>query len=441
MELTIETQVPSNGMSLENVKKVHFIGIGGIGMSALARLFLHDGKIVTGSDRSISPITCGLEALGISVSKSQEQANITDDIDLVVYTAAMPEDHPELLAAREHGIRTIHYFEALGLVANQYYLIAVSGTHGKTTTTAMLTDIFEAAGFDPTAVIGSLRSKTKSNFRPGKSRYFIVEACEYKRHFHHLKPDVLIITNIEHEHVDYFSDLADVQDAFRVMAQSVSEDGAIVCASHDDAVAPVLDGVSATVIDYTKCVDPLLRLTQPGMHNQLNAAAAIAAALFVGIEASTAKKALEQFAGTWRRFEYKGEVNGAKVYVDYGHHPTEIRATLAGARELYPDKKITIVFQPHTYSRTEMFFDDFAAELGKADAVVLLPVYAARKEKESKVSSEQLVDTITASSQNAAFQPTFSAAADALKSALTSDEVVVVMGAGDVTEVADLLTA
>lgn len=209
------------GIDLDKILHVHFIGIGGIGMSALARYFLHEGKTVSGSDRAPSIITDALIREGVSFFETQLAENITDDIGLVVYTEAMPQDHEELVAARAKGLPCINYFEALGLVANPYYLIAVAGTHGKTTTTAMAIDVLEDAGLDPTAIVGSLRSKTKSNFRAGKSKYCIVEACEYRRDFLHLAPEILVITNIEAEHLDYYKDLADIQDAFRTLALRV----------------------------------------------------------------------------------------------------------------------------------------------------------------------------------------------------------------------------
>jgi len=422
-------------------KHVHFIGIGGIGMSGLARLFAHEGATVTGSDAHETDITKALETEGISVTYAQTAENITSSIDLVVYTEAMPVDHEELVAARERGIRTVNYFTALGEIANEYYLIAVSGTHGKTTTTAMLIDILEEGGLDPTAIVGSLRSKTGSNYRAGKSKYFIAEACEYRRDFRHLKPDVLIITNLEHEHVDYYENLAAVQAAFRELTQSLPADGFLICDTSDKNITPVLEGVKAKVIDYRAYIDPLMQLHLPGVHNRLNAAAAMAAAGTLGLEREVARTALEHFAGTWRRFEFKGEVNGAKVYDDYAHHPTEIKAAIAGARELYPSRKLTVVFQPHTYSRTTSLFNDFVEALSLADQVVLVPIYAAREANESGVASEQLVEELNAKNIPARFFHTLEAAALAVKEEMSNTGVVLVMGAGTITNVATSLTA
>lgn len=427
-------------MKIADINKAHFIGVGGIGMSALAQFFVHEGISVSGSDRSRSLITGMLEEEGIQFFDTQVPENISEDIDIVVYTEAMSKDHPEMVAAHERGLLMMNYFAALGMAVNEYHLIAVAGSHGKTTTTAMLTDVFEAAEKDPTAVIGSLRSKTKRNFRAGKSQYAIVEACEYKRDFLHLAPTVLVITNIEAEHLDYYKDLEDVQNAFREMAEKVPAHGAVIANVSDPNVAPVVAGLSCTVIDYTKFIDPLLDLKVPGLHNQMNAAAAIAAAVNEGIAPRAAKAALELFAGTWRRFEYKGEVNGAKVYDDYGHHPTEIRATMQGARELYPDRKIVLVYQPHLDKRTETLFDDFVRELGKADTLILTPAYVARDVGSGEHSStKKLFETIAMSHAHTEYIEDIHDIASRLKEFVKEQDVVLVMGAGDITKVTEEL--
>ena len=424
-------------------KKIHFIGIGGIGMSGLARLFKHEGKEVSGSDSTETENTKKLIAEGITVTYEQIADNISNrkDLSLVVYTEAMDAEHPELVAAREAGIRTVNYFEALAEVANEYYLIAVAGTHGKTTTTAMLIDILEEASFDPTAIVGSLRTKTGSNYRAGKGKYFIVEACEYKRDFLTLEPDVLVITNLEHEHVDYYKDLEDVQDAFHELAMKVPEDGAVIAIKSDPKVAPVLRQLKARVYDYKIEVFRDLALKQPGLYNRMNAGAARATALVLGADKEIVQDALENFAGTARRFEYKGDVNGAKVYDDYAHHPTEIAATISGVRELYPEKKLTVVFQSHTYSRTHELFDAFTESLSKADRVLMLPIYAAREENESGVSAEKLVESIKEKGIESEFFQTFEGATVTVKESVGTGDVVIVMGAGDVVKVSQMLMA
>lgn len=427
---------------METLKNIYFIGIGGIGMSGLARLFLHEGVHVSGSDATESTLTQALEKEGADISYIQEALNISSrsELELVVYTEAISQDNPELEEARKKGIKTVNYFEALGMIANEYYLIAVSGTHGKTTTTAMLIDILEEASFDPSAIVGSLRSKTGSNYRAGKSKYFIVEACEYRRDFLTLNPDVLVITNIEHEHVDYYKDLSSVQEAFREFAVKVPDDGAVITNITDPKIIPVVANLSCAVMDYRQSLDLSLPLRQPGLHNRLDAAAASSAARFLGIEQTIINSALENFAGTARRFEYKGECNNAPVYDDYAHHPTEIEATIAGVRDLYPNKRLTVVFQPHTYSRTSELFDDFVSVLSKADRVIMVPVYAARSEEGYTKTSEDIAVALTANNIAAEYFLTLDAAAQAITDSVSKDDVVVVMGAGDVTKIAAALT-
>lgn len=411
-------------------------------MSALARHFLAEKKTVSGSDRELTDLTKALASEGVQVMTPQVAANITDDLELIIYTEAMGQDHEEMVAARALGVPMMNYFDALGLAMNPYHLIAVAGTHGKTTTTAMITDILEATEHDPTTVVGSLRSSTGSNYRHGRSKYAVVEACEYKADFLSLRPEVLVITNLEHEHVDYYADLTAVQDAFRQLVDQVAEDGIVVANTSDPHVAHVLAGCTKTIINYLDYFDVLLPLKQPGMHNRLNAAAAIAAATTIKpITTDQATEAVKQFRGTWRRFEFKGEYNGAFVYDDYAHHPTEIEATIAAARELYPDKRLVTVFKPHTYSRTATLFDDFAASFKGVDEVFLLPIYAAREENTWGVSSRELAVKTLEYVRQATYVESHEVVLKALTETLDADAVVVVMGAGDVTEIATALTS
>jgi len=423
-------------LNIEKINKVHFIGVGGIGVSALARHLLTEKKTVSGSDRTLGPITKRLSAEGVQIFGEQIADNITKDIDLIVYTEAMRKDQEEMRAAKKSGIPMMNYFEALSLAMNPYYLIAVAGTHGKTTTTAMITDIFEVAEKDPTAVIGSLRAKTKSNYRSGKSKYAIVEACEFKKDFLYLRPEILVITNIEHEHVDYYADLAEVQKAFRKLARQVLESGVVIADTSDPNLKPVIEGLEVPVVNYLDFLDINLELKQPGMHNRLNASAALAVAKKEQIDIEEAKETLREFTGTWRRFEYKGDINGGAIYDDYAHHPTEIMATIGSARELYPERTLTIVFQPHTYTRTKEFFDDFARALGLADKVIILPVYAAREENVSGITSRELSVKTLEFNKNVEYAESFTDAEEILKEKISDNDVVVVMGAGDVTELA-----
>ena len=426
-------------VTLAEISRIHFIGVGGIGMSALARCFLNEKKVVSGSDRALTPITEALQNEGVKIFASQEATNISSDIELIVYTEAMSHEHPEMVAAQALGVPMVNYFEALGAAVNPYYLIAVSGTHGKTTTTAMLTDVFEALGKDPTAIIGSLRSKTKSNFRAGKSKYAIVEACEYKRDFLHLKPDVLVITNVEFEHTDYYKDLADVQSAFRQLIEQINEGGVVVTDTRNPNIIPIIKDAPVRVIDYTELLDIELPLKQPGLHNRMNAAAAFTVAVNEKLDATEATQALIQFSGTWRRFEYKGEFKGASVYDDYAHHPTEIKAALAGLRELYPEKNIIAVFESHTYSRTASLFDDFAKVTVGADQFYFLPIYAAREENTAGVSVKELAVKALEYNPNVSYVPSYELMIDILKQIVTDKNVLVFLGAGNITTLASRL--
>lgn len=421
--------------NINHVTHIHMIGIGGIGISGLARFLVHEKKTVTGTNDIASPKTLdALEEMGVTISYDMEQL---PEADMYVYSEAWHSIAPGLLAqAKATKKPVVNYFEALGMAANPYYLIAVAGTHGKTTTTAMLTDVFEAAEKDPTAIIGSLRAKTNSNYRPGKSKYAIVEACEFRRDFLHLTPDVLVILNIEHEHVDYYQSLTDVQTAFRELIEQVHDTGVVITNPKDPNIAPVVADAPVPVIDYTAQLDVQLPLKAPGLHNKLNAAAALAVAQHETLSRDTARQALTDFAGTWRRFEYKGECNGAPVYDEYAHHPTEIKAALAGARELYPDKRIVTVFQPHTYSRTKALFDDFAKAFREADEVVVAPIYAARETDTLGVTSRELAVKMIAYTPNAHYQKDFDAIVAHLQATVSSNDVVVVLGAGPITEVA-----
>jgi len=352
----------------------------------------------------------------------------------------MSPEHEEMVAARALGVPMMNYFDALGLVANPYYLIAVAGTHGKTTTTAMLTDVFEVAEKDPTAIIGSLRASTHSNFRAGKSKYAIIEACEYKRDFLSLTPDVLVMTNIEYEHTDYYRDLADVQAAFKTLVGQVREGGYVVTNAKDPIIAAVVQDASVPVLDYTEYLDVQTSMKQPGMHVRMNAAAALTVAVREKLDRSRASATLSAYAGTWRRFEYKGTCNGAPVYDDYGHHPTEIKATIAGARELYPDKQLTVIFEPHTFSRTATLFADFARAFSGANRVFLLPIYAAREENTWGVSSRELAVKTLAYVPETSYVASLEDAERTLREVVTGDDVVLVMGAGTVTKLASFLT-
>lgn len=422
-------------------KKVHFIGIGGIGVSAVARMMLHEGKEVSGSDRDKSEITEMLEQIGIRVCYGQKPENISAGTDLVVYTVAVMDDNPELMKAKEMDIKTITYPEFLGALSKNKYTIAISGTHGKTTTTAMIGKILMDAGLDPTVIVGSLikdEHGNRTNFIPGKSKYLVIEACEYKRSFLNYYPQILVVTNIDNDHLDYYKDIIDIQGAFAELANRVPQDGFIVTDKSDFVVAPILKDVEAKVVNYSLYSNLPMTLIVPGIHNKKNAAAAFTVATVLGIDTKNIQSSLESFAGTWRRFEYKGETkNGARVYDDYSHHPTEIRAALQGARELYPRERLIVAFQPHLYSRTKLLLEDFSAAFSQADEVVLAPIYAAREVDDGTVSSEILADKISERGSYSQSFKTLKETGDYLSGKSKKGDVVVVMGAGDIYKIAE----
>lgn len=402
---------------LSKTRKVFFIGIGGIGISALAKMALSRGMQISGVNDEEGKTVDSLRELGVEVV-SRGILDTLPGADLYVYSDAWIYRGPELLEkAKETGKPVLSYFEALGIFAREYKVIAVAGTHGKTTTTAMVAEILIEAGLDPTVIVGSFVKKFNSNFRMGKSEYLVVEADEYMRHFLNFHPYIAVITNIDADHLDYYKDLADIQDAFKQLrAQS-----------------------ETVVEDYSKYFNQVPVLLVPGEHNRQNAAAALAVADFLKIDLENAKKSLQNFNGTWRRLEKIGKTKrGTIVYDDYSHHPTEIRVAISALRELYPTKKITVVFQPHLYSRTKALFGDFALSFGQADKVIFLPIYFAREERDESISSYKLAQAVRLQGVDAEAFADFQGAEDAVRALkLGSKDVFVTMGAGEAYKVAD----
>lgn len=424
-------------------------------MSALARMFLGEGKQVSGSDRAPSLVTEGLEKLGAKIFYEQEAENIAADVDLIVYTIAIPADNSELLAARAKGIDCLTYPQALGLISAEKYTIAVAGTHGKTTTTAMIAEMMIAASLSPTVVVGSLlkQKNTESsfpggtNFIAGDSKYLVVEACEYQRSFLNLSPRIAVITNIDNDHLDYYKDFADIQSAFAEFISKVPDDGFVVCDKKDLRLELVLGQTKATVVDYKNFLERISSsgLTVPGHHNLLNASAALAVGEILQIAEKTSLEALLGFSGVWRRFEPKGEMEtGALVYDDYAHHPTEIEAALAGAREFMSNRQMTgklfAVFQPHLYSRTKILKEDFATKLALADEIIMAPIYAAREPADQTISSEILAEAIARKNPNVRVLRDFAEIAEALRTDTEEGDLIMTIGAGDIYKVGEDLT-
>jgi UDP-N-acetylmuramate--alanine ligase len=431
---------------LQKAKTVHFIGIGGIGISAVARMLKLEGKIVSGSDRGESEVTHELQKQGIIVHMGQKVENIPADCDLVIYTVAIPQDNPEFIEAKKRNIPLLSYPQTLASISKEKYTIAVSGTHGKTTVTAMTAGILIEAGFKPTVLVGSLMRDPRdpknqgTNFIPGSSKYFIVEADEYRKSFHNLYPTILVINNIDEDHLDFYKGLADIQNSFRELAERVPKDGYVICNVQDPHVAPVVAGLKCKVIDYTQHSEKNFSLQVPGEHNRSNAAAAFSVGKALGVSETKSLAALQKFTGTWRRFEYKGTTKkGAKVYDDYAHNPKKVFAAIQGTREAFPDKKLIAVFQPHLYSRTKDFLKEFAEALKTADEVLLAPIYAAREEHDPSISSEILAKEIVQSDGQAQAYSNLEEIEKMLVESATDDHIILVMGAGDITDLAKRL--
>ena len=337
---------------LKNVKRIHFIGMGGVGVSAIARMARLYGIKVTGSDTSEGVMTERIKIIGGKIFIGHKKENLYENTDFVVYSPAIKENNPELIYAKELNIPCYSYPEILGLISKDMYTIAVSGTHGKTTTVSMLAEIFIYSNLDPTVVVGGLLKKQKDNFVLGESNYFIVEACEYKESFLSLSPDIPIITNIDNDHLDYYKNINNIQNAFAKLISKTKQ--YVVCDLNDKNIQKAIKESKVKIIDYTKQkLD--FDLLIPGKHNIMNAKSALAVSELIGIK-EKAKKILKKYSGTWRRFDLLGKTkNNCLVYTDYAHHPTEVRAVIQGAKEKYPDKKLIVVFQPHLFSRTKFF--------------------------------------------------------------------------------------
>lgn len=427
-------------LNFKKNSKIHFIGVAGIGMSAVAQYFLSEGHRVSGSDLEVSPVTELLEKKGVQIFIEQRPENISSDIDLVVYSLAVGPENPEFKKAQEFGIKIISYPEALGLISKDKYTIAVSGSHGKTTTTAMIAKIMIDAGLSPSVIAGSLMSEYKSNFVSGRSDYFLVEACEYKRSFLELNPNILVITNIEAEHLDYYKDLGDVQSAFWKMAKKLGKEDFLVCNINDRNLQPIITSkeIECNIVDYYSLGSPGFKLRVPGRHNEENAKAALSVAAIFSIAGEKAAKSLEDFQGTWRRLESKGKTaKGALVFDDYAHHPTEIKATLSSLKEMFPDKKIVVVFQPHLYSRTKILLKDFAGSFAGASEVIVAPIYAAREEIDPEIDSGMLAKEIGETGLKSSSLGSFEEIIEYLKINFDSRHIIATMGAGDVYKIAE----
>lgn len=455
-------------IDFEKMNKIHFIGIGGISMSALAKIVMAKGIRVSGSDRQVSDITRQLEKAGANIIYEQTGKNITEDIDMVVYTAAISSDNDELRTACEKNIPVMVRADFLGLLMKEYKTaVCVAGTHGKTTTTSMLAHILMEGEKDPTILVGGILDSIGGNLRIGKSENFVTEACEYTNSFLSFFPTTAIVLNVSEDHLDFFKDINDIRNSFKKFIQLVPGDGLVILNGDIPQLEFFTEGLNARVItigrdteknnisaanitmdDKACCSYDLMvngekkghiSLNVTGEHNVYNSLAAIASALDMGVCIDAIEAGLKSYGGTKRRFEHKGEFNGVTLIDDYAHHPDEIRATLEAAKK-YPHKDIWVVFQPHTYSRTKAFLKEFGEALSMADHVVMAEIYAARETDTLGISSEDVAAQVAAHGTDVHYFKTFEEIENFLKKNCTQGDLLITMGAGNVVNIGnDLL--
>ncbi len=414
-------------------RKIHFIGIGGIGVSALAQYYLATGNLVSGSDVARSDITGLLAKRGIKIFIGQSAQNISD-YDLVVHSAAIKQGNPEYDESKKRGVKTILYAEAIGELTKKYKTIAVSGSHGKSTTTAMIALILIQAGLDPTVIVGTkLRELENNNFRLGKSEWLVLEADEYNRSFHSYHPQIIVLTNIDAEHLDIYGDLEGVKEGFARYLKNLAPDGTLIANGQDKTVRTVVGSMfeagARQVVIYNDQDLARHHLGVPGLHNQSNAEAAYQVGKLLGVGDEAIRFSLKGFHGTWRRLE---EVVPG-VYSDYAHHPTEIRASLTALKEANPSKKLICVFQPHQRDRLNHLFDEFKSAFAAADEVILIPLYApAGRSVQTGKTSADLASKINQG--NVQYADSFDEAYGRVEGQIGSDALVVFMGAGDIDD-------
>lgn len=443
-------------------KKVHFIGIGGISMSGLAAVLLNNGFKVSGSDSKESKITNSLKEKGAEIYIGHKRENL-QNVDLVVYTAAIPSDNPEILEAKENNIHLMDRAEFLGLIMKGHkYNVAVAGTHGKTTSTSMITNITLKGNLDPTILVGGELDIIGGNYRIGNSDYFVTEACEYKESFLKFYPYVGIILNIDADHLDYYRDLNHIIETFKKFSTLIPEDGYLIGYNGDKNVRGILEEAKCNTLSYgledadvtakniefnnkgcatftvNKKGEDLftVSLNMPGTHNILNALSTICVGLIFNIPFEKIAEGLNECKGAHKRFEYKGEIDGITIIDDYAHHPVEIQATLNTAKKI-PHGKTYCVFQPHTYTRTKTLFDEFTTAFKDSDELILMDIYAAREKDTGLVSSDELGDAIRKTGLKCTNVHSHDEAVSYLKKVAKKDDMILTVGAGDVVIVGE----
>lgn len=446
---------------------IHFIGIGGISMSGLAKILIKRGFKISGSDTLPGSICTELEGEGAYICYGHKAENITADTGCVVFTAAIKEDNPEYERAISLNIPLLSRAELLAqLMENYKYSIAVSGTHGKTSVTSMLSYILVKAGLDPTISLGGMLDLIGGNIHIGAGEIFLTEACEYKNSFLELKPYIGIILNIEEDHLDFFDNIDDIRNSFKIFINNISDNGILVINSEIKDIDELTAGFKGSVVLYggkesdiyadnidfdshgiasyniTAFKDELghVQLGVMGRHNVDNSLAAAAASLKLGIGIEDILKGLQEYRGVGRRLEFKGCIGGnINIFDDYAHHPQEIMASLSAILK-YPHKRLVCVFQPHTYSRTKAFLNDFANSLAMADLVILSDIYAAREKDNKEVSSEDIVNLLLKKGVEAYYINSFDNIENFLLTNLLPEDLCITMGAGDIVKVAEHLT-
>lgn len=442
------------------MKHIYFIGIGGISMSALAKLMLNKNIRVSGSDQHNSKLLQKLQADGAKIYFGHKAENIDKTVDLVVYTSAIREDNEELVRAKELGIKIQSRAVFLGNIMKEFkHSIAVSGTHGKTTTTGMLSSVLINSSLDPTIFLGGELNVINGNVKIGKGDLLLTEACEYKRNFLNFNPNISVILNISEDHLDYYRDIDDINDAFVEFAKKLPQDGLLVVNKLNKELFKDINsklvtfGLDQSADIYASDIEYLpypkfkvnykdimfeLELSVFGEHNILNALSVVAVSIELGIDIETIKRGLKEFIGTKRRYELRGMINDISVIDDYAHHPDEIKTSLETARANTNGKVITI-FQPHTYTRTKSLLNQFAKVFELSDEVIFVDIYAAREVDTGEVSSEKLVEETKKYNKNAIYANSFETAAALALEKANAKDIIVVMGAGDVNEIVDIL--
>ncbi len=442
-------------------RKGHLIGVGGVSMSSLAEVLQGMGITITGSDMNDNQNVKGVRSHGIQVFIGHRAENIGEDVEFVVRTAAVHDDNPEIMAARERGIPVFERTQAWGAISRDYNnALCISGTHGKTTTTSMCTHILMAADKDPTVMIGGTLPLLNAGHRVGHGNTIVMEACEYYNSFLSFHPTVAVVLNIEEDHLDFFKDIEDIKSSFRQFASRVPEDGCIVANADDKDTMEAVKGIDRKVITFgmTPDADVYARnvryidtnsefdimykgklftdvtLHVPGIHNVRNALASTAACICLGARPLAVKYGLAGFNGAGRRFEFKGKFNGAEVYDDYAHHPGELKALLDTVESLNY-QRVILAFQPHTYSRTAALFDDFVEQLKRPDVLMLAEIFAAREKNTIGISSADLADKV----ENSFYYPTFDELEAALRISARPGDIILTVGAGDIYKVGESL--